>query len=287
MVRVLLPTDFSDNAFHAIRYAILLFKEQESIFYLLNTYMPPSYSVGSMPNNVTALEMEEIMKENSKRRLEQIQKKIREESANAKHAFKIVSAFNFLTNEIRSLVKSEAIDYVVMGTQGATGAQEIFMGTQTMNTIKKAKCPVLAVPEFAKLEIPKKILFPTDFMIDENENSLSYLKRLCNAHDSQLIFLHVDHGERLNISQKNTKEWLHKYFQSVNPQFHFDMNIKLIEAVNLYQEKFSINLLAMVHNRHRFFSNLLFKHAVNQFAYHTKIPFLVLPSKSYKKSEAL
>jgi nucleotide-binding universal stress UspA family protein len=279
MIRVLLPTDFSNNALHAIRYALLLFKEIECTFYLLNTYMPASYAVGSMPNTFSALQMEEIMKENSKRRLDGIEKKIKKEDGNDKHRFKKISAFNFLTNEISKIVKKKKIDYVIMGTQGATGAKEIFLGTQTMYAIKKAKCPLIAVPELARLERPKNILFPTAFEIDLQKNCLNYLKKLCDAHSSQLIFLHVNHGDSLNLSQKEVKEWLHKYFQAFNPQFHFDMNIKLIDAVNLYQEKFKINMLAMVHDQHGFFSNLLFKHAINQFAYHTKVPFLVLPSK--------
>lgn len=280
MIRVLLPTDFSSNALHAIRYALLLFKENDCTFYLLNTYLPVSYSVGSMPNTISALQMEEIMKENSQKRLNEIEKDIKKESSDSKHRFKKISAFNFLTNEISKIVKKKHIDYVIMGTQGATGAKEVFLGTQTMYTIKKAKCPLIAVPELAKLERPKNILFPTAFKIDLKNNSLNYLKKLCDAHSSQLIFLHVNHGDSLNLSQKEVKEWLHKYFQAFNPQFHFDINIQLIDAVNLYQEKFKINLLAMVHHKHGFFSNLLFKHTVNQFAYHTKIPFLVLPSKT-------
>lgn len=283
MIRVLLPTDFSNNALHAIRYALLLFKENECTFYLLHTYMPASYAVGSMPNNYSALQMEEIMKGNSQKKLDAIENKISKETDNDKHSFKKLSAFNFLTNEISKIVKQEQIDYVIMGTQGATGAKEIFLGTQTMYAIKKAKCPIIAVPELAELKPPKNILFPTAFEIDLQKNCLGYLKKLCDIHHSQLIFLHVNHGDSLSIPQKDVKDWLHKNFQAFNPQFHFDMDIELEDAVNLYQEKFKINLLAMVHNKHGFFSNLLFKHTINQFAYHTKIPFLVLPSKNLLK----
>jgi hypothetical protein len=168
-----------------------------------------------------------------------------------------------------------------MGTQGATGAKEIFLGTQTMYTIKKTKCPLIAVPELATLEVPKNILLPTAYRIDLQKNCLNYLKKLCDVHSSKLIFLHVNEGDSLSDSQKEVKEWCHKFFQAFNPQFHFDMNIELIDAINKYQEKFKINLLAMVHNKHGFFNNLLFKQTINQFAYHTKIPFLVLPSKTH------
>ena len=41
MTRILLPTDFSDNSFEAIRYALMVYKDIECTFYLLNTYTPP------------------------------------------------------------------------------------------------------------------------------------------------------------------------------------------------------------------------------------------------------
>ena len=36
--KILLPTDFSDNALQAVKYALELYKEQECIFYLLNVF---------------------------------------------------------------------------------------------------------------------------------------------------------------------------------------------------------------------------------------------------------
>lgn len=278
MIRVLLPTDFSENAMNAIYYALNLFKNKECKFYLLNTYIPSSYIVGSMPNNFSALQMETIMQENSNRRLLEIKQKLVKSSANKFHTFKTISAFNILSNEIKKITKTKNIDYIIMGTQGAESKAEVFMGTQTMYTIKKAKCVVIAIPEDSKIENPKNILFPTNFEIDRANPFLSKLKQVCELNSATIYFLHVDHGAALSPEQLSTKEWLHKYFQAFNPQFHFDMDISLLEAVETYQKKFNIHLLAMVHNKHNFFENLLFKPVINQFAYHTKIPFLVLPA---------
>ncbi|MBK5210563.1 MAG: universal stress protein, partial [Flavobacteriaceae bacterium] len=44
MIKILLPTDFSENAYNAIKYAVELFENEESNFYLLNTYTPVSYT---------------------------------------------------------------------------------------------------------------------------------------------------------------------------------------------------------------------------------------------------
>jgi len=46
MKKIILPTDFSENAYNAIKYAVQLFKDVESTFYLLHTYTPPVFQVG-------------------------------------------------------------------------------------------------------------------------------------------------------------------------------------------------------------------------------------------------
>lgn len=40
MKRILLPTDFSENSWNAIQYAMELYKEDVCTFYLLNAYTP-------------------------------------------------------------------------------------------------------------------------------------------------------------------------------------------------------------------------------------------------------
>jgi len=43
MKKIILPTDFSYNAYNAISYAMNLLKDEEATFYLLNTYTPAIY----------------------------------------------------------------------------------------------------------------------------------------------------------------------------------------------------------------------------------------------------
>ncbi|MBQ0740388.1 universal stress protein, partial [Aquimarina celericrescens] len=51
----------------------------------------------------------------------------------------------------------------------------------------------------------------------------------------------------------------------------------VLEAVEDFQKQHKINLLVMIHNKHSFFENLLFTPVINKVAYHTNIPFLVIP----------
>jgi hypothetical protein len=89
--------------------------------------------------------------------------KIQSQFPNPKHSIKGQVFFNLLLTEMENLINEKDIDVVVMGTQGATGAKEVFIGIQTMCAIKKLNCPLLAVPANFNCEAPKDILFPTDF----------------------------------------------------------------------------------------------------------------------------
>lgn len=278
MKKILLPTDFSENAFNAIRYALRLYENETCTFYLLNTYTPISYHDQYLLENQQMYQLEDISRENSEKGLEIIIEKIKEEFQNPRHHFIHRSAFNTLIDEALQVVDNEGIDLIVMGTKGATGAKEIFMGTHTMYMIKKAKCPVIAVPEEYAYITPKEILFPTDYNLNTDNTALSFIKEISTNHQTKLTMLYAYYGLSLSDYQEETKVFLDEYFKENTHTFHITDGMDVIEAIEDYQKKNPIHLLAMIHNKHSFFDNLLFKPVVNQIVYHTNVPFLVIPS---------
>ncbi|GAA4275458.1 universal stress protein [Aquimarina mytili] len=279
MKRILLPTDFSENAYNAIRYALHFFKEEKATFYLLNTFTPVSYHTGYLIENPTPYGMEDVAMLNSKRDIKRTEERIRKEFTNPKHEFVQLSAFNTLIGEIKEVIEKYNIDLVIMGTKGATGAKEVFIGTHTMYTIKKVKCPVIAVPSGFDFEEPKDILFPTDYHLSIDNRYLPFVKEICNTHVCRLNILNAYYGVPLNNQQQEVKDFLDEYFKGIAHIFHIAEGVDVLEAVEDFQKKHKINLLVMIHNKHSFFENLLFKPVINQIAYHTNIPFLVIPSE--------
>ncbi len=279
MKRILLPTDFSDNAYNAIRYAMQFFKDDHVTFYLLNTFTPVSYNVGYLVETPMPYGLEDVALMNSKREIEATEEKIKKEFNNPKHDFVRLSAFNTLIGEIQEVIEKYNIDLLIMGTKGATGAKEVFIGTHTMYTMKKVKCPVMAIPSGFEYEEPKDILFPTDYNLSTDNIYLSLIKEICNKHVCRLNVLNAYYGVPLNSDQREVKDFLDEYFKDNAHIFHIAEGVDVLEAVEDFQKKYKINLLVMVHNKHSFFENLLFKPVINQIAYHTNIPFLVIPSE--------
>ncbi|WP_299183829.1 universal stress protein [uncultured Aquimarina sp.] len=279
MKRILLPTDFSDNAYNAIRYAMQFFRNEECTFYLLHTFTPASYTIGYLIENPMPYGLEDIAMMNSNKEIEHIETKAKEEFNNPKHSFERISAFNMLINEIKDTVDRYDIDLIVMGTKGTTGAKEIFIGTHTMYTIKNVTCPVLAVPSGFEFEEPKEILFPTDYYLSPTNKYIPFIKEICNNHTSRLHVLNAYYGIPLNQNQENIKDFIDTYFTDNAHIFHIADGMDVIEAIEDFQKMNIINMLVMVHNKHSFFENLLFKPVINQIAHHANIPFLIIPSE--------
>ena len=284
MKNILLPTDFSDNAYNAIEYAVQLFKNEDCTFHLLNTYTPISYSMATLGSGFDTMMMAEVTRNNSENGLLEIEKKVKEKFNNPKHTFQRQSSFNILVNEIETLIETRNIDLIVMGTKGATGAQEIFLGTNTVFTIKKAKCAVIAVPQGYIYEGPKKVLFPTDFKFSIENKYLSILRAICEEHESVVRVLNVYLGRPLESAHQITKDKLEDFFKPIPYIFHEEENMDITDAVEEFQIKHTIDFLVMIQNKHSIFENLLFKPVINQMVYHTNVPIMVIPSMELLKN---
>lgn len=279
MKKILLPTDFSQNSWNSIKYALQLFKEETCKFYLLNTYTPTIYQVEYLLGNPAQYDVPDPVRETSMEKLKILEERINTEFNNSKHSVETMSVFNTLIPEIIEVVEDKGIDYVIMGTKGATGAKEILFGSNTVHVIKNAKCPVLAIPSDFAYESPHEILFPSDYEVNFKDDHIKPIIDIAVLHHSRVNVLNVSYGNELTEIQNTNKKKLEDYFKNNAYFFHSISNQDIPEAISKFQLKKRINLLVMINNKHSFFENLFFKSTINQIGFHLNIPFLVIPSR--------
>jgi len=148
MKNILIPTDFSENAWNAIEYAIRFFSKSKCNFYILhvNTSDVLAYNENSSAFDDTTVSS--VLKNSSKKLLQQTIKRIHKRSnLNSKHRYFPIMDNNYIINSIRKQVAEKKIDYIVMGTRGASGINKLAIGSNTGNVITKVKCTTLVVPE--------------------------------------------------------------------------------------------------------------------------------------------
>ena len=276
MKNILLPTDFSSNSLNAIQYAINLLKDEVCTFYFLHAYRVQYIAndellLNSM--NQVAL-IEKKLLESSQNSLDMI---IEELAPNSKHTYETLSDYNFFIDSVIQKNKELDIDLIIMGTKGATGAKEIFMGSNTGDVIMKTDCDVLAVPDKAKYKTPKEIVFPTDFRLLYKENELDILKKIAKQNDSIVRVLYVQNDETLDEEQKVNKNDLERYFDTLDYSFHTLTNTDFESAVNCFtQSRGNVDMIAIIAKHYNIFQRLFFKPKVEDLSFHTKIPLLVL-----------
>ena len=242
----------------------------------MHTYMPPVYNMEYLVGSPGLIGLGDIMQETSMTQLEKLKSRLEKEYHNPDHNFVVHTAFNTLVNEVMETVESEGIHLVVMGTKGATGAEEILFGTNTVHVIRKVDCPVLVIPPNFEYENPLEILFPTDFEIEFDKERLTPLLEISNEHGSQINVLHVSTGYALAPEQERQKKGLERIL-GPKALFHDVPNNEIINAINEFQAKEKINLLVMVQNKHIFMERLFIEPVIKKIGFHVTIPFMVIP----------
>lgn len=281
MKNILLPTDFSENSWNAIRYAIQLFENDQCTFHLFNAYTPVVYDLTYvLLASPAQFGLRDPIRDASKASLRELQKRILDEfGTNSNHKYETIARFETLITGIKELIDERHIDLVVMGTKGATGAKKILFGSNTVQVFREIKCPIIAIPSGFDNVVPQEILFPTDLEVNFNDQQLHILKGISVLYNSKINAMHVRTGHGLSEIQEHNKLMLHTLFKNINFEFHDFDDMDIPEAINKFQDEHTVNMLVMINNKQSFFENLFFKDTINQIGFYLNIPFLVIPSK--------
>lgn len=270
-LNILLPTDFSDNAWSAVVYALKLYNDKECTFYFLHTT--------SIIASKISKKYSHDIKENAMKELLELKEMAEAASANANHTFEIVLSNENLYNAIETEILNHKINIVVMGTKGATAAKELFFGSNTVNIVKKMRlCPVLIVPfEFDFVE-PKQLAFPTDFNRFYNEKELKHLMELADLFNSEIRIVHIKTEIKLDDLQEYNYMMLKHYLKDYNCSYHWMPDYtKKVEEINVFIEDLKINILVMINYWHSLFENLFNEPVIKKIGLQPKVPFLVIP----------
>ncbi|WCO02853.1 universal stress protein [Psychroserpens ponticola] len=274
---ILIPTDFSDNAWSAIVYALKLYSDVECTFYFLHSTNMRLSTMSNISNKLLRSISDKAFKE-----LEELKDMAEISNANSNHEFKIILSATDLLDTLNVSIEKYNIDLVVMGTKGATGAKEFFFGSNTVHIIKKLKrCPVLIVPDEFDFIEPKQIAFPTDFNHLYDDKELDPLRDLAELYNSKILPVCILSNEKLTGNQEINMTQLEKHLMNYNTSFHVMPNYaKKTVEINDFIELLEINMLVMINYKHSFIERILKEPIIKKIGFHPLIPFLVIPSLS-------
>jgi nucleotide-binding universal stress UspA family protein len=166
MRRILVPTDFSDEARNAYEVAISIARRTGAAIKLLHVVEAPYYSsnfsatgdvmVGS--NGMEQVYMLRLL-ENTKREMNELLHTVPHEGVEVVHEVDVDRPIN----KIRRTIKDDKVDLVVMGSKGSSGLDEFLIGSNTEKVVRTAECPVLTVKNRMRNFDPREIVIASDF----------------------------------------------------------------------------------------------------------------------------
>lgn len=276
MKTILIPTDFSSSAMHAIDYALNLYKCERANFYFLHAYADEVYGPYKTNGETTFEDHKETLKNKIDKSLQDLTQNLAAREHNPKHTYKTLAVFDTLVDAVNDRVNKINVDLVIMGTKGQTADKKITFGSHTVQVFKYVQCPVLAVPLDYKYQQPKKILFPTDYMLPYKRRELKLLDTLASEFKSKIHCLYISDFEDLSYRQLDNQRFLKESLDNAFLSFERYPTKNKAETILDYIKKNNINLLVMVNSRHSFLEDMLYRSTVDEIGLRLKLPFLVL-----------
>lgn len=276
MRKIIVPTDFSENAFDALKYAAELFKYERSEFFLLHAYAEEVFNETDEITQKFLEKHKKKIKKNTEEKLGKLKNQILELSPNPRHTFHTVPAFGLLIDEVNDLAERENADLIVTSTRGVTDNRKLTFGSNTLQIIKYVQCPVLSIPVNYQFHDLKRILFPSNFMLPYQRRELKLVGNLARSLCVEIHLLYVSKFPQESIRQKNYKQMVLDQFYDVKVIDHYEEMDDKAEAIEKLIPQLNIDLLILVNSRHSYLENLLYTSTIDKIGFAPRIPFLVL-----------
>jgi len=282
MKKILLPTDFSDNAWNALFTALKLYADLKCNFIILHAYEPKAMNMLGKKSQQRLGVIYDSLGQYSTQELNKIIAYLNENHNNPNHSFETISMSDTLESSVKELVSLKEVDLIVMGTQGATGAKEIFIGSNTVKVLKQIKnISILAVPTDYNFQKLKTLVFPTDYTRMYEKFELFPMTELTKLWNSEIMVVHVATEFILSNAQKTNMKILEERLAGSNFSLHelrFEANIA--HSVEGYITETGADLLTMIRYQHSFWERIIGEPVIKKIAFHSKVPVLFLPEQS-------
>ncbi|MCB0478738.1 MAG: universal stress protein [Crocinitomicaceae bacterium] len=277
MNKILVPTDFSDTAYNALKFAGDMALQYDSEIHLVNCYQLPQ------GNSSVMIDLQDILEQDSKKGLaEQVANFLSEE----KYAGLSVvqhSLFGYLNECAQNLIKIEGMDAVVMGTTGAETTSNKYFGSNTSKLMKKLNIPLFIVPSKSKLNFGE-IVYSVAEDPSKYSTSSTFVKGLAKKYDSKVHLCNV-YKDKDHMPALEDRNGFSHFFEGTNTDVHFIENQDVSEGILECSEVNDCGLIIMVRRHYGFFENLLHKSSTKKMAVYANKPLLVLDEELYHNNK--
>ena len=275
MKKILVPIDFSENSENAFVYALEMAKLYKGELVLLHTFELPIAEGEIAPINY--VEIYKALKRSTSDQFKDILSKL-EEIAKRHEAGHITISHIMkpgeLIDNVKEIVRHENIDFIVMGTNGASGWFDSFIGTNASSIISEIEVPVLSIAHDTKFHKIETIGFRTRYKEDEIF-ALNEVIDLAKRIGARVKCLYVKTPDS-SFKGERIEYWESIFENEKNLDFFVVPSHDVETALEDFIVDQGIDLMAMVEHRKNFFTRLFTTSNTEKMSLHSKTPILAL-----------
>ena len=270
MKKIIVPTDFSSAAKNALDYAIKLAKSYQAEIYLLNAF--------SMPHSGSAvmIDVSDVLKKDSTDKLEE--EVARVENSLEGLTLKTISHLGIVSMVISQAAEKLKADLIIMGTTGATGLKEVFVGSNTGDLIKATTLPIIAVPVESTNDTIAKVAVSVDLHHLKSNSVFDPLKDLLVESNASIKMINIaDNIKSIDpVNFVDEAVDIDNMFFGVQHSFKFLEGKDVEEEILTYTKEENIDLLVVVARKRNFFERLFHKSISKKLTMHSSVPIMIL-----------
>ena len=224
MKKILVPTDFSKHAEYALKVAAQIAKKDDSEIILIHMLELPTTGNDAI---TSSHEIPELMlfKNAAIAKLDNLM--------NAPYLQGIkttkVIQFEIAFDGIMSNQKTHNADLIVMGSHGASGFQEMFIGSNTEKVVRNAEIPVLVIKREETDFSAKDFVFASDFS-DEIKSPFEKVVNFANKFNSHIHLVNINtpnNFKSTRVAQKIMDDFVsHFNINSFSTHIYNDINVE-------------------------------------------------------------
>lgn len=279
MKNILVPTDFSDNARKALEYAASLASRCDSRLHIVHAYSLLENAASETSSLRGAFNHQQQVEKNAA---------LLQDQQFVHNRFPSVDPdIHLFTGPVEDVLqvfaRENAIDLIIMGTQGASGISELLMGSVTASVIENSAVPVLAIPSGYAGKEPENILLA----VRDFDRDAAPLKPVLYMAAVYGVPVHIfafenDMDSDIQIAEKTSA--LQNFTHFVQQEFPL-ARLKAIlhehtafeNALEDYCSGQNIGMICMLTHKRGFWGKLFNPSLTKKMAYHSTLPLLAIP----------
>ena len=185
MKRIIVPVDFSEQSEFALKAAALIASRHDSELIVLHM-LELSDAILTKNDDVQSQKMIFFMKL-AEQRFKEFLDKPYLQGVKVTPAVKHFKVFS----EVNDVAQKHDADLIVMGSHGASGLKEFFIGSNTERVVRNSDIPVLVIKNEHKALPFSTVVFATDFDI-EDVDAYRKARAFFDKYETRMVLLYVN-----------------------------------------------------------------------------------------------